>query len=131
MTALGLIVLGLVAGSLAATLGLGGGIIYVPALVTVFGFSQHVAQGTSLAIIAPTALIGAITHARAGRVDWRVAAWVAAGALVGALAGSQVALGLDETVLRRLFAVILVVVAFRMLARTRSSSASDGNPEDS
>lgn len=131
MTALGLIVLGLVAGSVTATLGLGGGIIYVPALVTIFGFSQHMAQGTSLAIIAPTALIGAITHARAGRVDWRVAVWVAAGALVGAIAGSQIALGLDETVLRRLFAVVLVVVALRMLARTRSSSTSDGNPEDS
>lgn len=131
MTALGLVLLGLLAGGLTTTLGLGGGIIYVPALVAVFGFSQHVAQGTSLAIIAPTALIGAITHARAGRVDWRVAVWVAAGALAGALAGSRVALGLDEAVLRRLFAVVLVVVALRMLARTRNPSTTDRDGEDS
>lgn len=130
MTALGLIMLGLLAGSLSASLGLGGGIIYVPALVTIFGFSQHVAQGTSLAIIAPTALIAAVTHARAGRVDWRVAGWVAAGALVGALTGSAVALGLDEKVLQRLFAVVLVIVALRMLARTRSMSPPDGDRED-
>lgn len=128
---LGLVFLGLVAGSLAAMLGIGGGIIFVPALVSFFGFAQLDGQGTSLAIIVPTAIVATIGHARAGRVVWKVAAITGAAGIVGALAGSRLAYQLDEDVLRRIFAVVLVILSLRMLYRAvklrQESITSDGS----
>ncbi len=126
---IGLILLGVFAGSLAATLGVGGGIIFVPVLVSVFSFSQLDAQGTSLAIIVPTAIVGAITHARAGRVNWTVVAVVGTGGILGALAGATLAQTLDEAVLRRVFAIVLIILAVRMARRAwtvkRASALTD------
>lgn len=115
---LGLIALGLFAGAIAATLGVGGGIIFVPVLASAFGFAQLDAQGTSLAIIVPTAIVGMLTHARAGRVVWPVVFVVAAGGVVAALGGAKLAQSMDEDVLRRVFAVVLVILAIRMGLRT-------------
>lgn len=112
----GFVVLGVVTGLIASTLGIGGGIIFVPALVVFFNFSQHIAQGTSLAIIVPTAIVGTALHAKRGRVDWRVATLVAVGGIVGGLVGSRLALGMDPDLLRRLFAALLVLIAVRMLS---------------
>jgi uncharacterized membrane protein YfcA len=125
MTVVGLVALGLVAGALAASLGVGGGIIIVPALVVLFEFSQHAAQGTSLAVIIPTAIVAVTVHARAQRVEWRPAFWVGAGGILGAVVGSRVALALDGRVLRRMFAVLLVIVAVRLLVANRRGR----NPE--
>ena len=114
-----LVAVGLLAGIVSATLGVGGGVVFVPALVSLFGFQQQVAQGTSLAVILPTVAIGTSVHARAGRVDWPVAIAAGVGGIVGGLGGAEVALGLSESVLQRLFAGFLVVVAVRMLDNTR------------
>lgn len=119
MTVLSLIALGLAAGVLAATLGVGGGVVYVPALVALFSFPQHEAQGTSLAVILPTTAVAALVHARAGRIEWRLAVMVGIGGVVGGVAGAASALSLDDAVLRRLFAVFLVFMAWRMLRKTR------------
>ena len=116
---LGLIVLGLIAGIAAATLGIGGGIIIVPALVVIFGLEQHFAQGTSLAVILPTAVVATIGHARHGRVAWRIAAPLALAGIVGALIGARVSLSLDADLLRRLFAILLTVLAIQMALRAR------------
>ena len=127
MEVVGLIILGLVAGALAASLGIGGGIIFVPVLVSVFGFSQLSAQGTSLAIIVPTAVIATYRHAKAGRVDWKVAGITGGAGVIGALAGSRLAYSLDEQILRRVFALVLVALAIRMAHRAwglRPSAAS-------
>jgi hypothetical protein len=118
MTVIGLIVLGLVAGAFAAALGVGGGVIFVPSLVVIFSFTQHTAQGTSLAVVVPTAIVGAMVHTRAGRVDWKLALRIAVGGVIGAVTGSRTALALDGAVLRRLFAGLLVVMAGRMLLRS-------------
>jgi uncharacterized membrane protein YfcA len=118
VTVVGLILIGLVAGALAASLGVGGGIVYVPALVTLFAFAQHEAQGTSLAVIIPTALLAATIHGRAGRVDWRTAILLGCGGIIGGLLGAGTALSLEAPVLRRMFAVFLIVMAIRMLRRT-------------
>jgi len=112
-----MLVLGLVAGLASATLGIGGGVIYVPALITIFGFSQHIAQGTSLAIIFPTVVVAAWLHARNDRVNWKVALLVGVSGIIGALAGSALALSLDPTLLRRLFAALLIVIAIRLLSK--------------
>lgn len=121
MTELGLFVLGLTAGTIAVVVGVGGGIMYVPALVTFFGFTQKDASGTSLAVIAPAAVIATVTNSRAGRVAWQVVIGVSLGAVVGAIAGSQIAQRLDDAVLRRMFAVLLIITAVRMLLRIRSA----------
>ena len=122
--------LGLFAGTLAATLGVGGGIIFVPVLASVFAFGQLEAQGTSLAIILPTAIIGTLIHARAGRVVWRVAYVTGGVGIVFALVGAQLAQAMDEDILSKVFAVVLAVLAIRMTRRAlrlRSESvAIDG-----
>ena len=115
---IGLIALGLFAGAIAATLGVGGGIIFVPALVSAFGFAQLEAQGTSLAIIVPTAIVGMLTHAKAGRVVWTVVFVVAAGGVIAALGGAKLAQSMSEDLLQRIFAVVLLLLAVRMSLRT-------------
>jgi hypothetical protein len=110
------IILGLLSGLIASTLGIGGGIVFVPSLVVFFGFEQHLAQGTSLAIIVPTAVVGTILHSKRGRVNWRVAALVAVGGVIGGVVGSTFALSIDPNLLRRLFALLLVAIALRMLS---------------
>jgi uncharacterized membrane protein YfcA len=113
-----LVLVGLVAGTLAAALGLGGGVIYVTALVVFFGFAQQEAQGTSLAVILPTAIVGTIAHHQRRRVVWKSAAAVGAGGIVGAVIGARIALMLDPAVLRRMFATLLVVLIIQLLRRT-------------
>ena len=128
----GLVVLGLTAGTLASTLGVGGGIIYIPALVAVFGFSQIEAQGTSLAIILPTAMLSTYVHARAKRVEWKVAILVGLVGVPFAIFGAKTALSMDQDVLQRVFAVVLAVIAVRMFLRAwkllpRNSATLNGS----
>ncbi len=120
MTVVALIAVGLIAGALGATLGVGGGIIYVPALVALFSFAQHEAQGTSLAVIIPSAIVAAYVHAKAGRVDWKTALLLGSGGILGGLIGARIALSLDAPLLKRMFAVFLVLAVIRMLGKTRS-----------
>ena len=110
-----LLAIGLSAGLLAGLLGIGGGVVMVPAMVLIMGMDQHVAQGTSLLVIIPAAAFGSFTHHRNGRLALRDAAWLAAGGVLGAVLGSVTALSLDEELLQRLFAVLILVVALRML----------------
>ena len=112
---IGYVLLGLAAGSVSASLGVGGGVVMVPVLVIIFSFDQHLAQGTSLAVIAPTAFVGAVVHARSGRVVWGYAVPLGVAAVVGGLIGGRIALAIDDVLLRRLFAVLLVVTAVRMM----------------
>ena len=122
-TVAGLMLTGALAGLLAATLGVGGGLVFVPTLAAFYSVSQHVAQGTSLAAMVPTTIVAAVAHGRAGRIDWRVAAAVGVGGIIGGTTGAELALGLDPLLLRRLFAGLLVVVVFRMLAGQRRRSS--------
>jgi len=124
MTVLVLIVTGLLAGALASALGIGGGVVFVPVLAVVVGLDQALAQGTSLAVIVPTALIGTYGHARYSRIDWRVVLPVATGGIVGAILGAQIALAADPQLLRRLFAALLVVLAVRLIRQQLKSRAA-------
>ena len=124
--------LGLVAGTLAATLGVGGGVIYVPALVMLFAFDQHIAQGTSLAVILPTAVVATFAHARLGNVRWNLAVPIAVAGIAGAVFGAWVALSLDAELLQRLFGVFLLVVSARMGWRAyQLSDRSEREPDPS
>jgi uncharacterized protein len=110
-----LLAIGLTAGFLAGLLGIGGGVVLVPAMVLILAFDQHVAQGTSLVVMIPAALTGSYTHHRNGRLVLRDAAWLGAGGILGAILGSVFALSMEDTLLQRLFAAFLVISAIRIL----------------
>jgi len=110
-----LVVIGLAAGFLAGLLGVGGGVLMVPAMVLLLGFDQHVAQGTSLLVIIPAALSGSYTHYRNGRLVLRAAAFLAAGGVIGAVVGSVTALTMEDELLRRLFAGFLLIAGLRIV----------------
>ena len=129
---IGLVVLGLVAGTIAAALGVGGGVIYVPALVVIFAFDQHIAQGTSLAVILPTAVVATAAHARLGNVQWRLALPIAIAGILGAFFGAWVALTLEPDLLQRLFGIFLLITAGRMALRAyQLTDQSEPEPDPS
>lgn len=113
------VVAGLVMGILSAIFGVGGGQVVIPFMVLVLGADQHLAEGTSLAVIVPTALVGAWAHARRGFVSRRATGLLIVGGVVGAVAGALVAHQLDPDVLRRIYAVFVLWVAWRFLRPSR------------
>ncbi len=94
-----LILLGVVAGVLSGLIGIGGGVIIVPALVLLFGFSQHLAQGTTLALLVPPiGILAAWSYYRQGNVNIEAALFIVIGFLVGSLFGAKLAAGLSDVV---------------------------------
>lgn len=113
-----MLAIGIVAGISGGLFGIGGGIVIVPALIWTMGFSQKQAQGTSLvALLAPVGLLGLLNYYRDGYADLRAGAWIAVGFLGGAMLGSKLALSLDESLLRRAFALFLVCTAAQLWFR--------------
>ncbi len=112
---IGLIILGLIAGYLSGLVGIGGGIIMVPVLVILFGFTQHKAQGTTLALLMiPVGFFGVMNYYKAGNVDIKTALLLCLGFVVGSYFGSKMAVSLSQDTLRKLFAVLMFVVAIKM-----------------
>src|SRR5690606_15353324 len=112
---IGLILLGLLAGYLSGLVGIGGGIVMVPVLVILFGFTQHKAQGTTLALLMiPVGFFGVMNYYKAGNVDFKTALLLCAGFVVGSYLGSKMAVSLSQDTLRKLFAVLMFVVAVKM-----------------
>jgi uncharacterized protein len=110
------ILLGLTAGILSGVVGVGGGIIIVPALVFLFGMAQHTAQGTTLALmVPPIGILAAWTYYNHGYVDLKVAAFVAIGFILGGLFGAKIAVLVSEHLLKKIFAFILLAVSIKML----------------
>jgi uncharacterized protein len=112
---IGLLVLGLSSGVLAGLLGVGGGIILVPAMVVLWGIPPAVAKGTSLAVIVPTSIIGTWRNRHHGNADMPVAVMVGLAGVVSAVVASKISIGMSETTSNVLFALLLVAVAARML----------------
>jgi uncharacterized membrane protein YfcA len=112
------VVLGLGAGVLAGLFGVGGGILFVPALLAL-GLEPHVATGTSLLAIVPTVLVGTWQQARYGNVHWRAAAVIGVAAAGAAQGGVLLAESLSGALLRKLFAALLVCVAVQIAWRAR------------
>lgn len=112
----GFILLGLTSGILGGLVGIGGGIIIVPVLVMLFGFAQHLAQGTSLAALLPPAgILAAWMYYRQGQVDVWAAAWICLGFVFGGLVGAKLATSLSTVALKRVFGGVLLVVAVKFL----------------
>lgn len=111
-----LLVLGLIAGVMSSMVGIGGGVLIVPALVLIFAISQKMAQGTSLAMLLPP--IGAFAvynYYKAGHVDFKVAGILCIAFVAGSYFGSKIALKMDETTLKRIFGVFLMIMAIKYL----------------
>lgn len=113
---------GLVMGLLSALMGVGGGIIVIPLLVGFFDFSQQLANGTSLFIMVPIALLGALRLSRSGNTDWAQGTRFGLGAIPGAVLGASLALVLPGTLLSTLFAFVLIAAAIQLLIRARRGS---------
>jgi len=107
--------IGFAGGFLSGALGVGGGAIFVPALVLILGAGQHEAQGASLCVIVAAALVGAATHRRHGSIDMHVARWVAMTAVPAGMFGAWVASGLHAATLQRVFAAVAVAVGIQVL----------------
>jgi uncharacterized protein len=111
-----LIALGLLAGTLSGLIGIGGGVIIIPALVFLFKFSQQEAQGTTLALmVPPIGLLAAWTYYKYGHVDIKAAALICVGFVLGGWFGAKIANSLSALVLQRIFGVLLLGIAIRMI----------------
>lgn len=110
------LLLGLVAGVFSGLIGVGGGVIVVPALVFLFGLSQHEAQGTTLALLVPPiGLLAAWAYWQEGYVNLHIAALIALGFLVGGFLGAKFATHLSNLQLERLFGVAMLLIALKMI----------------
>ena len=114
---LGMIALGVVIGIASGLFGIGGGVIMVPAFIALFGMSDLVAKGTSLAVMIPTAVSGSIANTRAGLVDLRVALVVGLAATVASFGGVAIAFLLSPEWSAWLFAALMVVAAVQLAVR--------------
>ena len=110
------LLLGLVAGIFSGLIGIGGGVIIVPALVYLFGLSQHQAQGTTLALmVPPIGLLAAWTYYQQGYVDSKIAIFICMGFFIGGLLGAKFATGLSNAILEKVFGIALLLIALKMI----------------
>jgi uncharacterized membrane protein YfcA len=115
-TVLLLLIVGVSAGMLSGLVGLGGGVIIVPALVYLLGFSQHRATGTSLGILLlPAGIFAVLNYYKKGYIDIRVVLLIFVGFLIGGYFGSKISLNIPEGTLRKVFAVVLLLIAGKVL----------------
>ena len=115
-TMLILALIGLLAGTLGGMVGLGGGLIIVPAMIYLMGADQKTAQGTSIAImLPPIGLFAAINYYKAGYINVKYAAIIAVTFLVGGYFGSKLAIALPEAVVKKVFAGLMIVTAIKMI----------------
>jgi hypothetical protein len=121
--AVGFALLGLLSGTLAGLLGVGGGVVMVPAMIILFGIPAAVAKGTSLGVIIPTSVVGTRRNAKKGNCDVRVAVVVGLAGVASAFLASKISVGLDEQASNALFAALLGTVSIRMFLTTRREAA--------
>jgi hypothetical protein len=115
-TILILIIIGFATGILGGMVGVGGGVILVPALVFILGFSQLDAQGTSLALIMfPVGLLAVIQYYKQGHVNFNIVFLLAIGFVIGSFLGSKISMSIPQQTVRRIFATLMLVIAIKML----------------
>lgn len=111
-----LILIGIAAGMLSGMVGIGGGIVIVPALVYFLAFNQKDAQGTTLGLLLfPVGILGVMQYYKQGHVDFKVVAIIAGGFILGSFIGSKISLSMSEEKVKRFFAIVIMLVAIKML----------------
>jgi len=113
---LSLVVIGLLAGILSGFMGVGGGVVMIPLMILFLGYNQHESQGLSLAVLAvPVTFIAAYTYHTSGHpINWKYAIVIALCFVVGGYIGSKFAVSINQNLLKKIFAVVLVVAAIKM-----------------
>lgn len=115
-TILILVLIGLFAGVLSGMIGVGGGIVIVPALIYFLGLTQLEAQGTSLALmLPPIGILGAMNYYKAGNLDWKYASVIAVTFVVGGYFGSKISLSIPQDVVKKIFGGVMMFVAIKMI----------------
>ena len=111
-----LLVIGLCAGILSGFVGVGGGIIIVPALVIFLGFSQHMAQGTSLGMmLPPIGILAVMNYYKSGNIDMKASLILCLTFVVGGYLGSKMSIAIDQKVVKKIFAVIMLIASIKLL----------------
>lgn len=111
-----LVVIGFLAGIVGGSLGLGGGIIIVPALVFILGFTQHEAQGTSLAVLLfPIGILGVINYAKNGYVNYKYAVILIIAFILGSYLGSVISVHLPDKILKKVFGIFLLLISLKII----------------
>ena len=121
LTAVAMIAVGFATGVLAGLLGIGGGVVMVPAMIVLFSEIPVIAKGTSAAVIIPTSIMGTIRNRKSKNIDMRVAAIVGVAGIPTAIVGGIIADVMDDTVSNALFATLVLIVAARMINDVRKS----------
>jgi uncharacterized membrane protein YfcA len=107
---------GLLAGYLSGMVGIGGGIVIVPVLVYVLNYTQQLAQGTTLFMFMfPIGILGVLQYYKSGNVDWKTAMIIALPFVLGSFLGSKTALTIDQSLLKKIFGAIIVILGFKMI----------------
>ena len=111
-----LLIIGLLAGILSGFMGVGGGVVMIPLMMVFLGYDQHEAQGLSLAVLAvPVTFVAAYTyHTNGHPINWKFALIIAVCFVIGGYIGSKFAVRIDQAILKKIFAVILVVAAIKL-----------------
>lgn len=116
MIAVSYVLVGLVAGVCSGFLGIGGGTIIIPFLVFVTGFTQHQAQGTTLALmVPPIGILAALRYYQQGNVDIKAAVFICLGFVIGGLFGADLVSPVSDAVLKKVFGAFLMLVGLKML----------------
>ena len=114
MTYLLLAVIGFLGGISSGLFGVGGGLVFGPLLILLMGFNPHLAVGTALAMVIPTAVIGVIQHIKVGHVDWKIMPVILVFSMIGAWIGAHLSIQADAQMLKRFYAAFLVLVALKI-----------------
>lgn len=110
-----LLAIGTFAGILSGLIGIGGGIVIVPALVMLLGYSQHLAQGTTLAMmVPPVGILAVYSYYQEGQVDLKTSAILCIGFLVGGAIGGRIVVNIPDDLLKKIFAGILILISIRL-----------------
>jgi uncharacterized membrane protein YfcA len=121
-----LITIGLLAGVLSGFVGVGGGIVIVPGLVYMLGFSQHQAQGTSLFILSmPVVILATMNYWKSGNVNWKFGLIIAATFILGGYIGSKLAIKISPGLVKLLFGILMAYVSFRLIVSGYQSLSSN------
>ncbi|MGC4102775.1 sulfite exporter TauE/SafE family protein [Ferruginibacter sp.] len=127
-TILIIILIGIAAGTLSGLVGVGGGIIIVPALVYFIGFSQKGAQGTSLGVLLlPVGILGVMQYYKQGHIDIKVVGYLSIGFIIGGLLGSKIALTLSQETSKKIFAILMIIIAVKMLFLDKPKKENSDN----
>ena len=111
-----LISIGMFAGVVSGMTGIGGGLVVIPVLVFILGFSQHTAQGTSIFfMLPPIGILAAYNYYKAGYVNVKYALILSAAFIIGGYLGSKISINLAEETIKKIFGVVLLIIAIKMI----------------